>query len=126
AFGKMLGNALCNVLIRNGHQSNLLDQPAFNRNRLQAEKLIDFKMLEQLTRVQIDSGCSRGSQGDPLLSRVPLLTRDLRSKNGEGKRIRLQSKFAGRLRQFVSPLCGRTDSGKRGAWRFITHKGSGI
>ena len=36
-----------------------LDQPAFNRNRLKAEKLIDSKVLEQLIRVQVDAGCSR-------------------------------------------------------------------
>ncbi len=30
----------------------VLDQPAFNRNRLKAEKLIDSKVLEQLIRVQ--------------------------------------------------------------------------
>ena len=36
-----------------------LDQPAFNRNRLKAEKLIDSKVLEQLIRVPIDAGCSR-------------------------------------------------------------------
>jgi hypothetical protein len=35
-----------------------LDQPAFNRNRLKAEKLIDSKVLEQLIRVQADAGCS--------------------------------------------------------------------
>ena len=34
-----------------------LDQPAFNRNRLKAEKL---KVLEQLIRVQADAGCSIG------------------------------------------------------------------
>ena len=37
-----------------------LDQPAFNRNRLKAEKLIDSKVLEQLIRVQADAGCSTG------------------------------------------------------------------
>jgi hypothetical protein len=36
----------------------LLDQPAFNQNRLKAEKLIDSKVLEQLIRVQVDAGCS--------------------------------------------------------------------
>ena len=36
-----------------------LDQPAFNRTRLKAEKLIDSKVLEQLIRVQEDAGCSR-------------------------------------------------------------------
>jgi hypothetical protein len=36
-----------------------LDQPAFNRKRLKAEKLIDSKVLEQLTRVQVDAGCFR-------------------------------------------------------------------
>jgi hypothetical protein len=35
-----------------------LDQPAFNRSRLKAEKLIDSKALEQLIRVQMDAGCS--------------------------------------------------------------------
>ena len=35
-----------------------LDQPAFNRNRLNAEKLIDSMILEQLDRVQSDAGCS--------------------------------------------------------------------
>jgi hypothetical protein len=35
-----------------------LDQPAFNRDRLKAEKLIDSKVLEQLIRVQMDAGCS--------------------------------------------------------------------
>ena len=35
-----------------------LDQPAFNRDRLKAEKLIDSKVLEQLIRVQVDAGCS--------------------------------------------------------------------
>ena len=35
-----------------------LDQPAFNRDRLKAEKLIDSKVLEQLIRVQADAGCS--------------------------------------------------------------------
>jgi len=34
----------------------ILDQPAFNRNRLNAEKLIDSKVLEQLIRVQMDAG----------------------------------------------------------------------
>jgi hypothetical protein len=34
-----------------------LDQPAFNRFRLKAEKLIDSKVLE-LIRVQADAGCS--------------------------------------------------------------------
>ena len=37
-----------------------LDQPAFNRARLKAEKLIDSKVLEQLIRVQVDAGCSSG------------------------------------------------------------------
>jgi hypothetical protein len=32
-----------------------LDQPAFNRDRLKAEKLIDSKVLEQLIRVQADA-----------------------------------------------------------------------
>ena len=36
-----------------------LDQPAFNRDRLKAEKLIDSKVLEQLIRVQVDADCSR-------------------------------------------------------------------
>jgi hypothetical protein len=36
----------------------MLDQPAFNRDRLKAEKLIDSKVLEQLIRVQTDTGCS--------------------------------------------------------------------
>ena len=36
-----------------------LDQPAFNRNRLKAEKLINSRVLEQLIRVSIDAGCSR-------------------------------------------------------------------
>src|SRR6516225_5144208 len=31
-----------------------LDQPAFNRDRLKAEKLIDSKVLEQLIRVQAE------------------------------------------------------------------------
>jgi hypothetical protein len=35
-----------------------LDQPAFNRKRLKAEKLIDSKVPEQLIRVQGDAGCS--------------------------------------------------------------------
>ena len=35
-----------------------LDQPAFNRNRLKAEKLIDSNALEQLDRVQMNAGCS--------------------------------------------------------------------
>ena len=35
-----------------------LDQPAFNRDRLKAEKLIDSKVLEQLIRVRVDAGCS--------------------------------------------------------------------
>jgi hypothetical protein len=35
-----------------------LDQPAFSRKRLKAEKLIDSKELEQLIRVQTDAGCS--------------------------------------------------------------------
>jgi hypothetical protein len=35
------------------------DQPAFNRDRLKAEKLIDSKVLEQLIRIQMDAGCSR-------------------------------------------------------------------
>jgi hypothetical protein len=35
-----------------------LDQPAFDRKRLKAEKLIDSKALEQLIRVQEDAGCS--------------------------------------------------------------------
>jgi len=39
-----------------------LDQPAFNRNRLKAEKLIDSKVLEQLIRVQVDAGCSRSKK----------------------------------------------------------------
>jgi len=39
-----------------------LDQPALNRNRLKAEKLIDPKVLEQLIRVQADAGCvSKGA-----------------------------------------------------------------
>ena len=67
-FGQMLRNVVCNVLVRNGHQSSLLDQPAFKS--IKAEKLIDPKMLEQLIRVPMDAGCSRGSQSDPLLSRV--------------------------------------------------------
>ena len=37
-----------------------LDQPAFNRTRLKAEKLIDSKVLEQLICVQVDAGCSSG------------------------------------------------------------------
>jgi hypothetical protein len=36
----------------------ILDQPAFNRDRLKAEKLIDSKALEQLIRVQVEAGCS--------------------------------------------------------------------
>jgi hypothetical protein len=36
----------------------VLDQPAFNRDRLKAEKLIDSKVLEQLIRVQMNAGCS--------------------------------------------------------------------
>ena len=36
----------------------VLDQPAFNRKRLKAEKLINSKVLEQLIRVQVDAGCS--------------------------------------------------------------------
>ena len=36
--------------------------PAFNRDRLKAEKLIDSKVLEQLIRVQVDAGCSRGDR----------------------------------------------------------------
>ena len=40
-----------------------LDQPAFNRDRLKAEKLIDSKVLEQLIRVQVDAGCSRPGAG---------------------------------------------------------------
>ena len=36
-----------------------LDQPAFNRRRLKAEKLIDSKVLKQLIRVQVDAGCTR-------------------------------------------------------------------
>ena len=39
--------------------SILLDQLAFNRKRLKAEKLIDSKVLEQLIRVQADAGCSK-------------------------------------------------------------------
>jgi hypothetical protein len=35
-----------------------LDQPAFNRDRLKAEKLIDSKVLEQRIRVQLDAGGS--------------------------------------------------------------------
>jgi hypothetical protein len=91
---------------------------------LQAKKLIDSKVLEQLIRVQIDAGCSRGSQRDPLFWRVPRLTHDLRSKDGEGKRIRLPSRFAGLAQQLVSSLCGRTDVGKRGVWRFLTQRKS--
>ena len=41
-----------------------LDQPAFNRDRLKAEKLIDSKVLEQLIRVQVDAGCSRAYAPD--------------------------------------------------------------
>jgi len=32
-----------------------LDQPAFSRKRLKAEKLIDSKVLEQLIRVRVDA-----------------------------------------------------------------------
>ena len=39
-------------------RSFALDQPAFNRNRLKAEKLIDSKVLEQLIRAEADAGCS--------------------------------------------------------------------
>jgi len=42
-----------------GHVHEPLDQPAFNRNRLKAEKLIDSKVLEQLIRIPLDAGCSR-------------------------------------------------------------------
>ena len=41
-----------------------LDQPAFNRNRLKAEKLIDSKVLEQLIRVQADAGCASVASRD--------------------------------------------------------------
>jgi len=41
-----------------------LDQPAFNRKRLKAEKLIDSEVLEQLLRVQVDAGCSRQDEPD--------------------------------------------------------------
>ena len=37
------------------------NQPAFNRNRLKAEKLINSNVLEQLVRVQADAGCSRAT-----------------------------------------------------------------
>jgi hypothetical protein len=47
----------------------VLDQPAFNRDRLKAEKLIDSKVLEQLIRVQVDAGCS--SALDALLMGIP-------------------------------------------------------
>jgi hypothetical protein len=36
-------------------ETAVLDQPAFNRNRLKAEKLIDPKVLEQLISVQMDA-----------------------------------------------------------------------
>ena len=49
------GDALCH--------RELLDQPAFDRNRLKAEKLIDSKVLEQLIRAQIGAGCSRYRAG---------------------------------------------------------------
>ena len=45
---------------RRAKKPALLDQPAFNRFRLKAEKLIDSKVLEQLIRVQVDAGCSNG------------------------------------------------------------------
>ena len=34
----------------------LLDQPAFNRNRLEVERLIDSKVSEQLIGVEMDAG----------------------------------------------------------------------
>jgi hypothetical protein len=36
--------------------SILLDEPAFNRSRLMAEKLIDSKVLGRLIRVPMDAG----------------------------------------------------------------------
>jgi hypothetical protein len=38
-----------------------IDQPAFNRYRLKAEKLIDAKVPEQLIRVKMDAGCADAS-----------------------------------------------------------------
>jgi hypothetical protein len=42
---------------------NALDQAAFNRNRLWAEKLIGSRVLEQLIRVPSDSGSSNNQRG---------------------------------------------------------------
>jgi hypothetical protein len=49
-----------------------LDQPAFNRKRLKAEKLIDSKVLEQLIRVQVDAGCSSVSSAQDQSGRQSL------------------------------------------------------
>ena len=52
--GQYLGSA---VLEQPASKSTgaALDQPAFNRKRLKAEKLIDSKALEQLIRVHLDA-----------------------------------------------------------------------
>jgi UDP-N-acetyl-D-mannosaminuronic acid transferase (WecB/TagA/CpsF family) len=50
--------------------TGILDQPAFNRDRLKAEKLIDSKVLEQLIRVQGDAGCSSASQEEEVVEEI--------------------------------------------------------
>jgi acyl carrier protein len=49
----------------------ILDQPALNRKRLKAEKLIDSNVLELLIRVQVDAGCSRTLTEDSSNESIP-------------------------------------------------------
>jgi hypothetical protein len=61
----------CYVALTARLKGSAPDQPAFNRDRLKAEKLIDSKVLEQLIRVQVDAGCS--STPDPQSMRVLII-----------------------------------------------------
>ena len=61
-----IGNSatFCNSVQRNElSDPGMLDQPAFNRNRLKAEKLIASNVLEQLVRVQADAAVSSRKRG---------------------------------------------------------------
>jgi hypothetical protein len=60
------------------------DQPAFNRNRLKAEKLIGSKVLEQFIRVQMVAGCSSQIQLIPELD-YPDVSANRRSDENIGE-----------------------------------------
>ena len=73
-FGRRLGipssEALRLPVTPECRQRQTLDQPAFNRNRLKAEKLIDSRVREQLIRVPINAGCSRCAIAFPSAERA--------------------------------------------------------